>query len=68
MNKKESSKVHVNYIKPRTKEWERSYKAISIQIKLSKLRIRHSRLTYGYLITKNTIRQCRKVSDNFDTV
>ena len=47
-----TSKLH--YIKPRIEEWESAYKSCrKYEVQLSRIRIGHTRLTHGHLMSRN---------------
>ena len=48
-----TSKLH--YIKPRIEEWESAHnRNRQYEVKLSRIRIGHTRLTHGHLMTRNS--------------
>ena len=50
-----TSKLH--YIKPRIEEWESAHNSNrQYEVKLSRIRIGHTRLTHGHLMTRNSQR------------
>ena len=50
----ENSTSKLHYIKPHIKEWESAYNSCrQYEVKLSRIRIGHSRLTHGHVLSRN---------------